>query len=412
VTTYSTEQVATGTISVTVSGTGNLEVDGTTDVYPVTPGTVADVKVDEGDTVKKGAVLFTLDAEDAEANTAKALASYRQAQESVARAEATLVQAENSLADLEDRYADQQSGTTAASTASAGSSTAGATTQSTNDEVTDSDIENAEMAVESAEAGLTSARASAASALISYQQAQEAEDDLAVTAPVAGIVWELNVVEGDSVSASDGGSSSSSSAGSASSGGDASASTSSSSSSASSAPVVLAPKQPLAVHLTVNEVDLPTLEVGQRAEITFDALPDLTATGKVYDIAAEGSSSSGVVTFDVWLNLDVADDALRPGMSSAATIVTEIAKNTLVVSNSAVKAATDGSSYVLLMRPGASEPVQTPIEVGLSNATQTQVISGLSAGDSVVTQSVDSSDSSEEQQGGGFMMPLGGGPRG
>ncbi len=92
-TTYTTGTAATGTLSVTVAGTGNVEVDGTTDVYPATSGTVASIKVAEGDKISKGDVLFTLDADTAEAATAKAC-SYRQAQQGVAQASANLVKAE------------------------------------------------------------------------------------------------------------------------------------------------------------------------------------------------------------------------------------------------------------------------------------------------------------------------------
>ncbi len=135
-TTYTTEAAAKGTLSVTVSGTGNLEVDGTTDVYPATSGTVASIKVAEGDEVSTGDVLFTLDADTAEASTAKALASYRQSQQSVAQSSANLVKAKNTLTTLEDR-ADEPSST-----------------------VTSADIAAAKADVTSAAANLTSAKAS------------------------------------------------------------------------------------------------------------------------------------------------------------------------------------------------------------------------------------------------------------
>ncbi len=146
-------------------------------------------------------------------------------------------------------------------------------------------------------------------------------------------------------------------------------SSSTSSSSSSSAPNVIAPKQPLAVHLTVNEVDLPSLKVGQRADIEFDALPDLAATGKIYEIASEGSSSSGVVTFDVWLSLDVADPALRSGMSSAATIVTDVVKDALLVPNGAVKSDGNGGYYVQVL-DASGNPQKVTVETAVASSTQ------------------------------------------
>ena len=411
--TYQTEQVSTGTLSVTVSGTGNLAVDGTTDVYPDTAGTVASIAVAEGDAVSTGTVLFRLDANDAKANTASALASYRRAQQSVAQAEAQLVKANNTLDDLEERYASQSTAAYATVASSAATGTGGTTaTQVTT--VSSGDIEAAEADVTSAEASLASAKADRSTASLTYDDAQAAEDDLAVTSPASGILYTLDIEVGDSVSA--GGSSSTASTGNtgASTAGGTGASTTSSSS--SSAPIVIAPTQPLALVLSVNEVDLPSLKVGQRADIEFDALPTLTATGKVIEIADTGTVSSGVVTFDVTLSLDVADPALRSGMSSAATIVTAIAKDALLVSNAAVKSNTDGSSYVLVMEDGATTPTQVTVETGLSSSTQTQIISGVEVGQTVVTQTTTSSDSgsdsgSDSSQRSGIMMPgLGGGP--
>ena len=376
-TTYTTAAAETGNLSVTVSGTGNLAVDNTTDVYAAVSGEVASIEVAEGDKVKKGDVLFTLDSGTAKAETAKAVASYRQSQQSVAQAEANLVKAENNLDTLEDR-ADEPSST-----------------------VTSADITAAKAEITSAKASLTAAKASRSSSQLSYDQIKDAEGDLTVTAPVAGVIYTLDIAVGDTVSPSGGSSASSASAGGA---------TATTSSSSSGASAVIAPEQPLSVLLTVNEVDLPALEVGQRADIDFDALPDTTATGKVYSIAEEGTNNSGVVTFDVWLSIDVADESLRPGMSSAATIVTAIVKDAVLVPNAAVKSDSDGSYYVQVL-DATGAPQKVTVEAGLASATQTEIISGISAGDEVVTASSSSSDSSSDS-GGGFMLPgMGGGPR-
>ncbi len=377
--TYQTESVSLGTLSVTVAGTGNLEIDGTTDVYPAVAGTVATVPVAEGTAVETGTVLFTLDAGSAESNTAKALAALRQSEQSVAQAKLQVTKAQGTLETLTARA------------------------QEPTPTVSTSDIETAEGDVAVAEAQLASAQAQLTTSQLAYDEALAAEDDLAVVAPCSGVVYALEIAEGDSVST--GGTSGAATATS----GAAGASTAASS--VSSAPVVIAPAQPLAVHLTVNEVDLPSLEIGQRADIEFDAFPDLTATGKVYEIADTGSNSNGVVTFDVWLSIDVADSRLRPGMSTAATVVTEIVRDTLIVSNSAVQSDGDGGYYVQVLDSDSTEPRRVTVETGLASSTQTQILSGLSEGDTVVTQTIDSTD--DTSSGGGLMMPgMGGGPRG
>jgi len=421
-TSYTTEQASVGTISVTVSATGYLEIDEATEVYASGSGTVASLEVAEGDLVATGTVLFTLDARDAKANTAKALTGYRQAQQAVAQAEASLVRATNSLADLEDSYAARLvSGTSAqaltptetagdaapdattrdAPAASSASDESAVTTQQTED-VTQADLDTAEAEVASAEAGVASARASLASALLSYEQAQEAEQELDVTAPCAGVVHSLGIKAGDTVS----------SAGSGGTSDDAGSGTGTTAATSSGAPVVLVPEQPFAARLTVNEVDLPSVRVGQRADIAFDALPDLAVTGKVYEIADEGTNEQGVVTFDVWLALDVADEALRSGMSTAASIVTDIGRDVVLVPNAAVKTDSAGTYYVQVLDEGAAEPRNVTVEIGIANATQTVIVSGVDEGDAVVTQAVESGETDEEAAGGGgFVMPgMGGGP--
>ena len=373
-----------------MSGTGNLEVASEREVWPKTSGTVDSVDVDQGDKVSKGDVLYSLDASDAEAATADALASYRQAQSQVAQAEAQLAKARSSLSGLQDK-ADLPNST-----------------------VTSADITAAKAEVTSAKASLTSAKASRTRAYASYEDAKDAENDLVVEAPIAGTVWTVNIEEGDSVSASGGSSAGGGTTASASSSGGVTGSTSTSGSS-SSAPVTIVPGKPLVATLAVNEVDLPSLKVGQRADLEFDALPDLAMTGKVTDIADSGTVSSGVVTFDVTVKLDVVNKKLKPGMTVAATIVTDVARDALLVSNSAVKTDTNDASYVLVLNPGGTTTKQVTVEPGLSNDTQTQIVSGLAEGQEVVTATSDASagsGSNSDSGGGGFGAMMGGGPPG
>lgn len=392
--TYETASVTRGTLSVTVSGTGNLDLYEQTEVWPSTAGEVESLEVEEGDRVSAGDALFTMDGGATDAAAEKALASYRQSQESVSRAQATLTKTEAALSALRTRYASQPSGpaTPAAATA----------ISAQGDSVTRADISSAKADVATAKAGVSSAKAARTSAKRAYDEALAARDDLAVTAPVGGVVWSLGVEEGDSVSAR-GASTSVSSGASA-------GLTAVTTGASSSAPLTIVSEDALALKLAVNEVDLPALEVGQRADVEVDALPDLTLTGRVLEIARTGTVSSGVVTFDVWLELDVIEPALKPGMSAAANIVTNVADDTVLVPNGAVESDDDGD-YVLVLAGGQETPKRVAIETGLANSTHTQVLSGLSEGDRVVTGTIDPTDedaSGAGGPGGGMMPPLGG----
>ena len=117
------------------------------------------------------------------------------------------------------------------------------------------------------------------------------------------------------------------------------------------------------LHLAVNEVDQPSLKKGQDVDsLRRAARPH--RTGKVDEVDDKGTVSSGVVTYDVWVALDVTDKRLRSGMSSSVTIVTDVARNVLLVPNAAVKSEHRRHR----VRPGArhrrEEPQQVTVETG------------------------------------------------
>jgi len=383
--TYTTEKVTTGTLSVTVDGTGNLAVRDEVEVYPDVEGTVSKVLVAEGEQVEQGDVLFELSATSVNKEVASAKAAKQQASTSVSKAKLELYRANASLSKLEEQ-ADEPTSS-----------------------VSSSDISIAKKEVSIAKAGVTSAQTSLENANDDYEDARDALDDLEVTAPCDGIVWSVSAEKGDSVTKR--GSSSSGT------GDGTTAAASTASSGASSAPMTLARDGVMGVELTVNEVDVTTLQEGQDAEIEFDAVTDLKMTGTVDEVATQGTVDSGVVSYSVWLTLNGTDERLKTGMSAAATIVTQVERNALLVPNSAIKTTTDGTTYVQVLDAGGASPQDVTVTVGASNATQTVIKSGVSEGTSVVTKTTTSSasdDSASDTQsgGGGGIMMMGGGPSG
>jgi len=137
--------------------------------------------------------------------------------------------------------------------------------------------------------------------------------------------------------------------------------------------------------ITLNEVDVTKVKVNQKAILTFDALSDLSITGSVTNIDASGTVNQGVVSYDIQITLDVDNENIRPGMSTSVSIITENKSNVLLISNSAVK--TQGNNYyVEIMENGQTTPTRKTVEIGISNDTQTEIISGISEGDKVVTK--------------------------
>ncbi|MFI5260666.1 MAG: efflux RND transporter periplasmic adaptor subunit [Candidatus Paceibacteria bacterium] len=152
------------------------------------------------------------------------------------------------------------------------------------------------------------------------------------------------------------------------------------------------------VDISVNEVDAAKLKVGQKATITFDALPNISIAGTVSSVNTIGTISSGVVSYAAVITFDTPNASAKPGMSASTNIV--IGTETgLVLPSSAVKIS-NGQSYVDTFSPAligsssstgvASAIAPTPMGVttGLSSDTSIIIRAGLSAGEQVVTKTI------------------------
>ncbi len=152
--------------------------------------------------------------------------------------------------------------------------------------------------------------------------------------------------------------------------------------------------------LSLNEVDAAKVKIGQKATMTFDAIDGLTITGQVASIDSVGTVAQGVVTYNIKISFDTSDDRIKPGMSVSAEIIIDAKPDVLTVPNSAVKNQ-GGTSYVEMFDAPLPAPVvgvqgsisltpprQQIVQVGLSNDTYTEIISGLKEGDQVVTRTI------------------------
>ena len=152
--------------------------------------------------------------------------------------------------------------------------------------------------------------------------------------------------------------------------------------------------------ISLNEVDIAKIKLGQKVNLTFDAIDGLSITGSVAEIDSIGTVSQGVVSYSVKISFDVNDDRVKPGMSVSATIITDSAQNVIVVPNSAIKTS-NGVSYVQTFdkpltpavagaqgSPSLTPPNQTEVTLGLAGDTSTEIISGLKEGDIIVTKTI------------------------
>jgi RND family efflux transporter MFP subunit len=162
----------------------------------------------------------------------------------------------------------------------------------------------------------------------------------------------------------------------------------------------------LQVEMTVSEVDIPKVSVGQKATITFDAISGKTFSGSVKSILPNATTSSGVVNYTIYVKLDDIDPSLRGGMTATVDIKTQTVANALSVPSSAVK--TDNGTKYVLAADNAGNTQRRTVKIGVSDDTFTQILSGISAGTAVVTSS-ETTGTTRAASGGG---PFGGGPGG
>lgn len=209
------------------------------------------------------------------------------------------------------------------------------------------------------------AQAQMDTAYASYLSAKEDADKRTVRASIDGTINAINIANGDDLSRL-------------------------SSSNNSSAPIIIGDLGTLKAQVEVNEVDISNVSIGQKVMLTFSAIDGLSATGKVEKMDSLGTLTSGVVTYNVTIGFDSLDQRIKPAMSVSAAIITDTKQDVIVVPNSAVKSQ-NGSSYVQVLV--GQSPENKTVEVGLSNDTQTEIVSGISVGDNVVTQTIASSAS-------------------
>lgn len=221
---------------------------------------------------------------------------------------------------------------------------------------------------------------------------QETYDNYTITAPISGQVITKNVKAGDKIDRS--------------------------SSSSTSTLAVIYDLSEVTFEMSVDELDVGRVKVGQTVNITADAIEGKTFTGKVTNISLENSQSNGVTNYPVTVTLDEVGDLL-PGMNVDGTIILDQVDNALMIPvNSLMRgnrvyvkddSVTEQQGNV----PAGFKVVE--VETGISNDDYVQITSGLSEGDEVYVDSASSNTSTDMFQMGGMGGPdggMGGGPGG
>lgn len=355
---FKQEKVATHTLQNSITATGTIEAVTSVTVGTQVSGIVNKLFVDYNSVVKKGQVIAELDKTNliSELNTAKA---------NLASTESNLSYQSANMKRYQTLY---KKGLVSAD-----------------------EYENALLAYRQAKEQVASSREN-------VQKAQTNLGYATITSPIDGTVISKSVEEGQTVAAS------------------------------FNTPELFTIAKDLKnmqVIANVDEADIGGVAVGNRVNFTVDAYPDDTFEGVVKQVRLEATTTNNVVTYEVVISAPNADLKLKPGLTANVTIFTKEQANILSVANKALRFTptkeTVGKDMKIVDCKGKNKVwtlngntlTAHSVNIGQSDAMHTQIISGIKAGQSVVTEIVvDASEDEEDSQQQSQGLISGPGPRG
>jgi HlyD family secretion protein len=343
---YKTATVTRGTLIEAVSATGTVSSANNTPVVTQVTGAITKIYVKNGDSVKAGSPIATLQLDQySQLKYSQSYSSYKSAQNSLESAKTQLVSLRSAKLTADNNFLK--------GAIEKGKDKDSVTYQTLNDaaKVADQNYSHQEDVIAQAQLQLTNAA-------LSLQQLSPT-----VSAPISGTISGLALQEGSVIPAQAISSGSSNQV----------TSQNIANITTSAIPIVAA---------DLSEVDIPKVQVGNKATLTFDAFPDKTFTGKVFSINTTGTVSSGVTSYLVTVTLDTENALIYPNMSAAVNIIVNVKDNVLSVPFAAVQTQ-NGQQYVRVLKNGAVENVN--VTTGISSDTNTEITSGLNEGDAVVT---------------------------
>lgn len=232
---------------------------------------------------------------------------------------------------------------------------------------------------------MAQAEESLESAQSKVDSTKESCDNYTITAPISGQVITKSVKEGDTISRNSG--------------------------SSDTTLAVIYDLSQLTFEMSVDELDVRSVQVGQKVSVTADALEGQTFAGTVTNVSLESVQSNGVTNYPVTVTLDETGDLL-PGMNVDGVILLDQTEDALMipidslmrgnrvyVKDDTVKEA-EGSV------PAGFRAVE--VETGLTNDDYVEIVSGLSEGEEVYVN--ESSKSTDAFMMGGPGGGMGGGP--
>ena len=345
---YQMDTVERGTLTVTITATGELKSLTQVNIGTEISGIVESVNVDFNSPVRVGQILAQVNTEKIEAQAAQARAALLSTEAKRLQSQATFKEAQAELAKLE--HVRELSGGRVPSRQEIDSQEA--------------TVKRAEAEEAVSAAQVTQSRASLAAIETDIRKA-------VIRSPIDGIVLDRQIDPGQTVAAS------------------------------FQTPTLFTLAEDLTrmkLIIDVDEADIGTVRVGQRAIFRVDAYPDQMFESKVKEVRSTPKTSNGVVTYQTVLSVDNAERLLQPGMTATAEItVTQVSDATLVP-NAALRFTppaamqTSGGGFRFLPRPPGSQRRDRSAENGakrvwtLNGEQLTPIEVALGASDGTVTE--------------------------
>lgn len=327
---YQTAKAEKGNIVVTVASSGLVSTANSAEVTTKASGVIKKIYIQNGQKVTSGQVLaeINLDMEGQQRNSA-AYASYQSAKNSLYSLQSSMLTKWKTYMDLAQN-------------------TTGDARQLPQFMSTDDDWLAAEAAYKNQQNTITAN-------WISYQQSSPI-----IYAPISGTVTGFGLQIGSVITAQ--------------------ANSSGGSTAQKIASIITEATPTVTVNLT--EIDVPKVKIGNKVTLTLDAFPNKTYTGKVISVDTVGSATSNVTTYPAVIKLDTDAKEILTNMSATANIITDFKDNVLLVPSGAVQTQ-DNQTTVRVLKNNAPQSVN--VEIGLTSTTQTEIVSGLSEGDEIIT---------------------------
>ena len=360
------ETVGTRDLVATVTASGNVRARRKVDISSDISARVSQLLVQEGQDVEQGQILLRLDPSRYQAALDRSQANLSQAQAGVAQARANLLRAE--------RQAERMASLRARDSLL----------------VSRQDVENAETDLEVQQSLLDAAVFGVNQSEAAVDEARDQVSKTIIRAPISGRVTRLNVEEGETVIVG-------------------------TMNNPGSLILTVSDLSVMEVVLEVDETDVPEISLGDSASVELDAFPDLVFPGTVTEIGnsairppsqVAGTGQTPTIDFEVVVTLEDPGAELRPDLSATAEVVTDTRIDQLAIpiialtlreedpadvgdngddtqTENTARTTLRAIEGVFVVRNGLA--VFTPVSVGIAGQEYFEVISGLGAGDSVVS---------------------------